>query len=380
VVRRRHAALRRGAGRERQAAPCVQRGQEASAQVGPIAIEDARRLFAPERAYLDTATYGLPPQPAWDALRAAEDEWRHGRTSFEGWQLSADRARATFARLVGADAADVAIGPQVSPLTGLVAASLEPGARVVCAQEDFTSVLFPLLAQEARGVRVECVPLDALTEAIDGRTALVAVSAVQSADGRVVDLDALVEAARHHGARTFIDATQAIGWLPFDATRFDYVACAGYKWLLNPRGTAWLYARAEAAADLVPHAANWFAGDEPTTYYGPPLRLARDARRFDISPAWMAWVGGAPALELLEAVGIEAIHAHDVGLANRFRAGMGLEPGDSAMVSLDVPAGADERLRAAGVAAAGRGGRMRFAFHLSTSEADVDRALSALQV
>jgi hypothetical protein len=55
--------------------------------------------------------------------------------------------------------------------------------------------------------------------------------------------------------------------------------------------------------------------------------LAGDARRFDVSPAWMAWVGGAPALELLEAVGTEAIHAHDVGLANRFREGIGLEPG-----------------------------------------------------
>jgi selenocysteine lyase/cysteine desulfurase len=280
---------------------------------------------------------------------------------------------------VGAGVADVAVGPQVSPLTGLVAASLEPGARVVCAREDFTSVLFPLFAQEARGVRVDCVPLDALAEAIDGRTALAAFSLVQSADGRLADAEAIAAAARHHGARTFVDATQAVGWLPLDATRFDYLACGGYKWLLNPRGTAFFHVRDEAAA-LVPHAAGWYAAGDAIAYYGPPLRLAGDARRFDVSPAWMAWVGGAPALELLEAVGTEAIHAHDVGLANRFREGIGLEPGDSAIVALDVSDAAGERLRAAGVTAAGRAGRMRFSFHLSTSAADVDRALSALQV
>lgn len=322
----------------------------------------------------------MPPRPAWEALRAAEEDWRHGRGDFEEWQRAVGPARAAFARLVGADVADVAVGPQVSPFTGLVAASLPPGARVVCVREDFTSVLFPLLAQEARGVRVECVALDALAEAIDGRTALAAFSLVQSADGRLADAEAIVAAARHHGARTFVDATQAVGWLPLDATRFDYVACGGYKWLLNPRGTAFFHVRGEAAAALVPHSAGWYAAGDAIAYYGPPLRLAADARRFDISPAWMAWVGGAPALEVLEAVGTDALHAHDVGLANRFREGAGLEPANSAIVALDVSAAARERLRTAGVTAAGRAGRMRFSFHLSTSAADVDRALSALQV
>ena len=58
--------------------------------------------------------------------------------------------------------------------------------------------------------------------------------------------------------------------------------------------------------------------------YGGPLRLAGDARALDVSPAWLSWVGQAPALELLEAVGIEAVHAHDLALAARFRAGLGL--------------------------------------------------------
>jgi selenocysteine lyase/cysteine desulfurase len=208
---------------------------------------------------------------------------------------------------------DVAVGSQVSAFVGLVALSLPRGARVVACAEDFTSVLFPLLAQEARGVRVDLVPLADLVDALDGAD-LVAVSAVQSADGRLADLDAIAAAAGANGARTLVDTTQALGWLPVDCSRFDYTACHGYKWLLSPRGTAYLTIRPERRDALVPHAAGWYAGaDVPASYYGAPLRLAADARRFDQSPAWFAWVGAAPALALLEDVGIEAVHAHACG-------------------------------------------------------------------
>lgn len=70
-----------------------------------------------------------------------------------------------------------------------------------------------------------------------------------------------------------------------------------------------------------------------------------------------------------------AVREHDLGLAARFRAGLGLPPGNSAIVSLDLPAEAAARLDAASVKCASRDGLTRFSFHLSTSEADVDRAL-----
>jgi selenocysteine lyase/cysteine desulfurase len=312
-------------------------------------------------------------------MQAAADEWRHGRTGFDEWDMSVGVARGSFARLHGVPVADVAVGPQVSPFAGVVALSVPRGGRVVCAEEDFTSLLFPFLAQRERGVRVDLVPLHALAEAVDADTDVVAFSAVQSADGRAADFDALVAAAAHHGARTYVDATHACGWRPFDLGRFDYAACAGYKWLLGPRGTAFFSVRPEAAERLVPHLAGWYATDVPMeNLYGGPLRLAGDARRLDVSPAWLNWVAHAPALELLERVGMEAIRDHDVGLADRFRAGLGLEPGDTPIVSVRLDDGAEERLRAAGVMAAGRGGAMRFSFHLYTTEADVDRALAAL--
>ena len=274
-------------------------------------------------------------------------------------------------------ASDVVVGGQVSAFTGLVALSLPRGARVVCAHGDFTSVLWPLLV--APGVEVDLVALEDVPAAIDGRTALVAVSAVQSADGRLADLDAIEAAAAHHGALTFVDATQACGWLPLDAGRFDYLAASAYKWLLSPRGTSFMAVRPAAAERLQPHLAGWYAGDDPfASNYGAPLRLAPDARRFDLSPAWLSWVGTAPALELLEQVGVEAIHAHDVGLANRLRDGLGMEPSDSAIVSLVLGREGEARLRAAGVMATEREGFVRFSCHLYTTEADVDRALEAV--
>jgi hypothetical protein len=84
------------------------------------------------------------------------------------------------------------------------------------------------------------------------------------------------------------------------------------------------------------------------------------------APARSSWVGYTPALELIEAVGVDAIHANDVGLANRFLGGLGLPPGDSAIVSLELHDDAADRLAAAGVMVAGRSGKVRFSFHLST--------------
>ena len=270
----------------------------------------------------------------------------------------------------------MAVGNQVSSFTGLVALSLPRGARVVCAREDFTSVLWPFMVAE--GVEVDLVALQDVPSAVGPETALVAVSAVQSLDGRLADLDAIAAAAAAVGARTFVDGTQASGWLPLDAGRFDYVASSGYKWLLCPRGVSFMAVREEAAEVLRPYLAGWYAGDDPfETNYGAELRLAADASRFDLSPAWLSWVGAAPALAVLEEVGLQAIHAHDVALANRFRAGLGMPPGDSAIVAL--PAGSlGGTLREAGVMATEREGLLRFSFHLWNSEADVDRALEVV--
>lgn len=348
------------------------------ASVDGVEIAQAQKLWQPQPGWLNTASYGLPPEPAWDAVQEAMVDWRAGRTSWEGWGRATERARAAFAGLVGVPAADVTVGSTVSQLLAPVAAALPAGATVVVPEVEFTSNLFPWLVQAERGVRVRTVPLAGLVDAIDADTELVAFSLVQSADGAVAAYAEIVAAARAHGAFVVADATQACGWLPFAADRADAVVVGAYKWLMSPRGSAFAYLAPALRERMRPDAAGWYAGREPhASYYGLPLRLADDARRFDIAPPWLSYAGTAPALELLADLDPEAVRAYDVGLANRFLTGLGRPPGDSAIVSVDVP-DAQERLARAGVRAAVRAGRVRASFHLYTTEADVDRAVEAL--
>ena len=343
-----------------------------------LSLDDARALWVPAGTYLNTASYGLPPTPAWDALQAALADWQGGRTSWEHWCVPGEEARASFARLAGVPVETVAIGANVSTFVGLVAASIPDGARVLAPDVEFTSLLFPFLVQEHRGVTVRLVPAAELVAEIGPDVDVVAFSAVQMASGEVADLDGIASAAAEHGVLTVVDATQAVGWLPFASTRFDVVVAHAYKWLLSPRGTAFMAIRPERMDAVVPLAAGWYAGEDPLqTFFGGPLRLAASARRLDTSPAWFMWVATAAALDVIERTGVDAIHAHDVALANRFRADLGLEPSNSAIVFCDVEDAAD-KLERAGIRAAVRGGRLRTSWHVYNTNADVDRTLEVL--
>lgn len=351
-------------------------GTAADPQLIPAAI---REEFTPATIYLDTATMGLPPQRTTAALHAELERWSAGRSDAKGFDTSVEASRRRFAQLVGVDPSWVAVGPQVSLFVGLVAASLPPGSEVLTAGEDFTSVLFPFHAQRPRGVSVREVPLERLVDALTADTSLVAVSAAQSADGRVADLDGLLAATAGTDTRLLLDTTQSAGWLPLDAGRFHYTITGGYKWLLAPRGTAFLTVRPELIDELLPTAAGWYAGEDRwTSVYGSPLRLASDARRFDVSPAWHSWVGQAPSLELLLEVGADRLHRHALGLAHRFQDAVGLPRHDSAILAMDTDAEVPRLLAEAGIAAATRAGRLRLSFHVSTTAAEVDRAAAIL--
>jgi len=333
---------------------------------------DSSADFLGAPGYLNTASVGLPPAPAREEMRQATELWEAGRIQPPEFDGAVERARSAFARMNAVDPATVAIGANVSTFVGLVAASLPAGARVVGYRGDFTSVLFPLLARGDLDVRL--VELDDVADAVDGDTALVAVSSVQSADGRRAALDDIAAC----GARTLVDTTQSTGWMALDASRFDYTVCGAYKWLLAPRGAAFMTVRAELMDSLTATGAGWYAGELPwESVYGPEMQLAASARRFDLSPAWLCWTGAAPALEYLERTGIDAIHAHDIGLADSLCERLGVAPAGSAIVSLDSP-GAAGRLAAAGITAAVRDGRVRVGFHLYNTAEDVNAVVAAL--
>lgn len=333
------------------------------------------RLWDPTGCYLDTATYGLAATPTYDAVRCALDEWRTGEGDWQEWNRTTEPARAAWARLTAVAVDTVAVGANVSGLVGLVPRSLPDGAEVLVPAGEFTSALFPWLADGRLAVRE--VPRDDLAAAVGGQTAAVCFSLVRSSDGGLVDGDAVADACREVGAMTVVDVTQA-GWLPFDGSCFDVVVGGAYKWLCCPRGTAFVAIADQVRERLVPAGAGWFAGSDPYgTFYGGPLRLAQTARAFDLSPAWLAWVGTAAGLQVMEEIGVEAIRSHDVELADTFRALVDLPPAPTPVVSMDAP-GVEPALAEAGIRASVREGRLRLSFHVWNTVDDADLAARAV--
>ena len=172
--------------------------------------------------------------------------------------------------------------------------------------------------------------------------------------------------------------TQAVGWKRLELDWADVAVAGVYKWLLAPRGTAWMSLSERMSTRLTPHAANWYAGQDPwETIYGLPLRLADDARRFDTSPAWFGALGAGLTMPWLAQLDAAAVEEHCVGLANRVCSELGLPERDSAIVSLALEDPA--ALEAAGIRASVRAGAVRVGFHVYNTEDDVRLLLDAVR-
>ena len=167
--------------------------------------------------------------------------------------------RQLFAGLIGAAEPDrVAIIPSVSYAMATIARNtpLATGQVVVVVEEQFPSVVYTwrrACRESGATLRTVSAPDTAesradawnaaLLDAIDDRTAVVAIPELHWTDGLRFDIDAVGARARAVGARFVIDGTQSVGALPFDVgrTRPDALVCAGYKWLTGPYsvGVAW---------------------------------------------------------------------------------------------------------------------------------------------
>ena len=337
------------------------------------AIEE---IFERVPGYVDTAAVGLPTRAGAAALDRRHAEWREGRTQPVSFDPEVERSRQAYARIVGSASAEVAIVSQVSAVSGVVAASLDEGAVVLAAEEDFTSVLFPFMARPDLELRL--VPLAGVLDEITPDVDLVAVSAVQSSSGIVTDLDRLSQASQESGVRTYVDLTQGAGWIDAGASRFDVTACHGYKWLCSPRGAGFMTVNQSGSEWVRPLTPGWYSGEKPwESIYGPPLRLAADARRFDLSPAWFSYSAAAPTLEALADLGTGQIRERSLGLANAFRESVGISASNSPIVSVSLPEGVD--LAARGVAASSRAGRARLSWYVYNTEDDVERAAEAVR-
>jgi selenocysteine lyase/cysteine desulfurase len=343
--------------------------------------------------WLDTPAAPPAARPVTGALRAAVDGWETGNFSWREWEAAAYSTRSLFARLLGVPETGVALMSSLAEAAATVARSLPPG-RIVLGEREFRSNLFPWLSLAGEGYEVkqvreieDVVRTEDLVEAITPGTTLVAVSEVLSRNGNRADLFAVAARCKAVGARFFVNVTQSLGALRVDAGALgaDYVACHGYKWLLAPRGCAWLYVRPDRLSELRPLAPSWRSSAESHRgYFGGPMELPSTAQKLDTSFSWLPWVGAGAALDIVLSLNAAAVEDHVLGLASMFRSeatAHGLrplavqQPSQIVVVPLAAASSIETRLADSNVVATSLGPAVRFGFHGFNDETDVEAAL-----
>ena len=212
--------------------------------------------------YLNTATFGQLPR------RAVEASMRHfahrdetACADFLDWYDDADALRTEIARLIGATAEDIAFVPNASHALAMLVNGLmwRAGDRVVTLEHEFPNNLYvPALLRDSGVEFVECA-WERFHETVDERTRLVLVSSVNYNTGFAPPLEEIAAVVHRHGGLLFVDGTQSVGALRFDAARVqpDMLAVHGYKWLLAPPGAGFVYVRPDLRARLDPMVAGW---------------------------------------------------------------------------------------------------------------------------
>jgi cysteine desulfurase / selenocysteine lyase len=370
-------------------------------------ICDARRLFpaTADRSYFNTAAVGLASRRLADTYHEVIDEWTANGPDFSVGEQAAGSARSAVARLIGADASDIALIPSVSSAAGLVAAQFgpaSPGDSIVIGQREYSSNHFPWRQLARKGYDVRQVPFrngglepEDVGERVDAGTKLVAFSGVQSATGHRSDIAAISGLARKAGAIVFVDGSQLVGALPVarDLRHVDVLATTDHKFLLNAgRGMGYCYLAPAAQERFTPVNAGWRAGRVPfDSFFGPEMNLSPTASRFDSSISWLAAIGNRAALAVFDDFGPDTIYARNAELTTKLRAALtalGWNPVDlpeqnwSTIVSVPLGGFEPSRLLAAlsrqGVICSARGGNLRLSVHFYNHEDDIDRLATAL--
>lgn len=362
-------------------------------------------------SYLNSASYSPLPLRTQEAGRAAVG--RKGRP----WTLPAsfaneqyERARTAAARLLNAEASDVALIPSISygVATAAKLLTIPHGTRVLVLEDDHSSPVLEWHSRaEAQGFMVETVKrpddgdwtsavLAAIERSGAAPVSLASISSVHWSDGGLIDVDKVRAALRQHAAAFLIDATQAVGVLAMDVTRLDpdFVLFPTYKWVLGPYGRAFLYVakRHQGGIPLEQISAGRRNVRAENAVYFTDLDYVGDARRFDMGERdyFISMEMASIGMEMLAEWGAAAVAQRIAMLTERIAAGvrdLGIGVPKSQLraphiLSLGfkggMPAGLIEGLASEGVYVALRLGRLRISPHVYNDEADADRFVEVL--
>ncbi len=376
-------------------------------------LPSQRALFDIPRdvCYLNAAAWGPLPISSQEAGRIGVarkgQPWKIDR-QFPAQQFA--RARSAAARLIGAEADDVALISSVSYGVATAAKLLQipERSRVLLLEDDHSSpVLEWMTRAEVAGYAIEVVkrPEDgdwtaALLAAIErpgAPLALASISSVHWSDGGAVDLDRIAPALRRSGAALLVDATHAAGVMKLDVRELDpdFLVFPTYKWVLGPYGRAFLYV-AKRHQDGIPLEQTGFGrrgvSAEQARYLADTAFVA-GARRFDMGERdhFISLEMASIGMEMVAAWGSAVIRERLAWLTSRLAEGLrnlGAAVPDERVraphiLSLGFPQGmrADLVARLAGedVHVAARLGRMRISPHVYNDEEDVDRFVAAFR-
>jgi selenocysteine lyase/cysteine desulfurase len=311
-------------------------------------------------------------------------------------------ARATFARLVNADPVDVAVTTSVSAGVSSVASALDLASRprVVISDFEFPTIGQITHAQELRGAEVVHVPADGseiplerFAEAIDERTALVAITAVCFRNGARLPVEEIVELAHAKGVPVLLDAYQALGSYPLDveALGVDFLAGGVLKYLLGSAGLAFLWCRHDLVGELTPTQTGWFADRNIFEMDIHDYSPSPTATRFESgTPPVPAIYAGIAGMELLEDIGIAETREHVNVLNERLIEGVD-ELGGVVATPREVerrgalvcirstdPPTLVRALAEDGIVVSDRADNLRVSLHAYNTADDVDALLAAL--
>ncbi len=366
-------------------------------------LSSARALFPVTRhcTYLNNAAESPLHTPGRERLDAYLDQASDAPQDKPAvrWPV-----RAALSSLLGGAQDEYALVTSTGVGVGIVAAGYpwQPGDNMVVPADEHWNNTFPWLALRERGVDVRLVPVDAdyrvnprtVADLVDENTRIVATAAVEFNTGFRADLKLLGGIAHGAGAIFMVDGIQAAGVCPLniEADGIDILACAGFKWLLGMPGTGFLYVRRAVQEKIRPVMPGMFAADNSHTR---DLLYFQDARRYETGTMayshFYAWTAG---LDMLKALGVEAIHARVLQLTDMIIGGLKarkieiISPVEkveerSAIISFTLGSEEDnqklfEKLAAQKIIVALRDGRIRVSPNFFNDEGDIERLLTAL--
>lgn len=290
-----------------------------------MTLEEIREQYPICRHYNFQNHAAVAPlsKPAADAMIGYARELSETAYLGGGYYRAAEKVRQSAARLINADPSEVTFIKNTCEGISFVANGIQwiTGDNVVSLSMEFPANVYPWMNLESRGVRLiraqeedGRVPFDRIARAIDNRTRVVAISAVQWSNGFRVDLTRLGELCKEKGVLLFVDAIQALGVHPIDvrAMNIDFLAADGHKWLTAPEGAGVFYCRRELIGHLKPTELGYMSVrhgyEAEVSHFRPEQDLYDDARRFDSGVYNLAGVCALGAsIDLLLKVGVDQV-------------------------------------------------------------------------